>query len=228
MANPPRKTLSPMTSSKNEQIVFVGSGGHGRVLYDALRASGGSIAGYVAKERAAADGPFGSIEHLGGDDALIARGPSGLTLVNAIGSVDVPSHRAGVFEKFKGHGFSFMTVVHQSAVVAADADLGEGAQIMAGAIVQSGASIGANSIVNTGAVVDHDAVVGESVHIGLMAAVGGGVYIGPASHVGAGAVLIQGVRVGSGALIGAGAVVVDDVGDRARVAGVPARSISRT
>jgi len=217
-----------MTSSKNDQIVFVGSGGHGRVLLDALRASRPAVVGYVAKERAAADGPFGSIDYLGDDDALIARGPSGLTLVNAIGSVDVPSHRAGVFETFKRHGFAFMTVVHESAVVAANTELGEGAQIMAGAIVQSGARIGANSIVNTGAVVDHDAAVGETVHIGPMAAVGGGVYIGPASHVGAGAVIIQGVRVGAGVLIGAGAVVVDNVGDGARVAGVPARSLARS
>lgn len=224
MAKRRREILSPMNLSKNERIVFVGGGGHGRVLLDALRVSGASIAGYAANEPAA-EGPFASLDYLGGDEVLKARGSGGLILVNAVGSTDVPAQRAGIFEKYKAAGFAFAAVVHPSAVVAADVELGEGVQIMAGAILQSGVRIGANSIVNTGAVVDHDSVVGESVHIAPRVAIGGGVHIGPMSHIGAGAVVIQGIRIGREALVGAGAVVLKDIGDRARYAGVPAKPL---
>jgi acetyltransferase-like isoleucine patch superfamily enzyme len=54
------------------------------------------------------------------------------------------------------------------------------------------------------------------------------VTVGSGAHVGIGAVVIEGVSIGTGALVAAGAVVVRDVEERVRVAGVPAREITRT
>lgn len=61
--------------------------------------------------------------------------------------------------------------------------------------------------------------------VGLKAGVFQGPTIGDGVHVGTGAKVLGPVTVGQGARIGANAVVVDNVGDRTVVAGVPARRL---
>ena len=131
-----------------------------------------------------------ALEYFGNDAALMARGPKGIVLVNAVGGVDVASSRRDVFDRFFNRGFSFASVIHPSAIVAANTVFGEGAQIMAGAVVQPGATIGRDFIINTRAVVDHDVFVDSHVHVATGAVIAGGVTIGEASHIGAGAVVI--------------------------------------
>jgi UDP-perosamine 4-acetyltransferase len=145
--------------------------------------------------------------------------------VNGLGSVESTAKRAALFQRFKGKGYRFATVVHPSAVVAGDVVLEEGVQVMAGAVIQPGTRVGENTIVNTGAIVDHDCALASHVHVAPGAVLSGGVSIGEGTHVGTGAKIIQGVRVGSHSLVAAGAVVVDPVGERARVFGVPAREM---
>ena len=205
---------------------MLGAGGHARVLADVLRLLGTPASGYVAAQEAPLSAMLSTLEYLGDDAALMAQGPREIVLVNAVGGVDVASSRRDVFNRFLRSGFYFVTVVHPSAILAADAVVGEGAQIMAGAVVQPGAKIGRNTIINTRAVVDHDARVADHVHVATGAVIAGGVAIGEASHIGAGAVVIQNVMIGREVLVGAGAVVVSDISDHARVAGVPARPIA--
>jgi sugar O-acyltransferase (sialic acid O-acetyltransferase NeuD family) len=128
-----------------------------------------------------------------------------------------------VFEKFKGKGFTFATIVHPSAVVASDVALGEGAQIMAGAIIQPGSRIGMNTIVNTKASVDHDCLIGDHVHLSPGVTLSGDVRIYNGVHIGTGATVIQGITIGANSLVGAGSVVIADVPSEIRVLGAPAR-----
>jgi sugar O-acyltransferase (sialic acid O-acetyltransferase NeuD family) len=215
-----------MNSSVSDRIVMLGAGGHARVLADVLRLLGTPASGYVAAQKVPLSAMLSALEYLGDDAALMAQGPRGITLVNAVGGADVGSSRRDVFDRYLHGGFSFATVVHPSAILAADAVVGEGAQIMAGAVVQPGVKIGRNSIVNTRAVLDHDVRVADHVHVATGAIIAGGVAIGDTSHIGAGAVVIQDITIGREVLVGAGAVVVSDCPDHARVAGVPARPIA--
>jgi sugar O-acyltransferase (sialic acid O-acetyltransferase NeuD family) len=211
----------------SDQIVLLGAGGHARVLADALRLLGTPARAYVAQRRALSSAGLSAIDYLGDDSALMARGPKGIVLVNAVGGVDVASTRRDVFDRFCGRDFFFMPVVHPSAIVAPGIVIGEGTQIMAGAVVQPCVTIGKNAIINTRAVVDHDVHAGDHVHIATGAVIAGGVQIGDSSHIGAGATVIQNVTIGREVLVAAGAVVTEHVPDRARVGGVPARPLAR-
>jgi UDP-perosamine 4-acetyltransferase len=204
-------------------VIVIGSGGHAKVVIDALLRSGRQVIGRTDRDPRRGDENVSGMPFLGGDEALAAHDPATVELANGIGSTGDPARRVAVFETFRERGFHFVSVVHPHAYVSPEATIGEGTQIMAGAVCQPGTTIGRNGIVNTGATVDHDCRIGDHVHIAPGATLLGGVTVGDASHVGAGATVIQGVRIGAGCLIRGGAVVIGDVTDRLTVGGVPAR-----
>jgi UDP-3-O-[3-hydroxymyristoyl] glucosamine N-acyltransferase len=76
-----------------------------------------------------------------------------------------PSVRRRIAAMMLSRGFSLPTVVHPTAYVAPDAELGAGTVVLAGAIVESGARIGDCVIIDVGSIVDHDATVGAFAHV---------------------------------------------------------------
>ncbi|WP_161972324.1 acetyltransferase [Glaciihabitans arcticus] len=207
-------------------VVMLGAGGHAGVLLEILLEQGIPLEGYIAPS--AEGSRLGNVPWLGPDAALDGLDAASVSLVNGLGLAKASTARGTVFENARALGFTFLTIVDATAIVKASADLGEGAQVLAGAIVGTGARIGADTIINTGAIVDHDCVVGPHAHIATGAALAGGVTVGAGSHIGLGARVIQGITVGSGSTIGAGAVVLSDVADRSTAVGVPATSRSST
>lgn len=204
-------------------IIILGAGGHAKVLIDALLASSAVIAGIVDPDLTLAGTKILGVPVLGGDNVVNEFPPSEVQLVNGLGSVGLPVKRQQLFERFKGMGYNFATVIHPSAVIASDVVLGEGAQVMAGAIIQPGCRIGTNSIINTRASVDHDCIIGDHVHIAPGVTMSGEVQVGNGAHVGTGVAIIQGASIGNDCLVAAGAVVTKDVIAGTMVRGVPAR-----
>jgi len=202
-------------------IILIGMGGHARVLLDTMRCLNISVLGYVAPS--IADSANIKINYLGNDEEFFkSYSPKQVTLVNGIGSVSDTERRTEVFKRCKEKRFSFLSVVHPSAVVAQNVQLGEGCQLMAGSVIQSGVKLGENTIINTRAGVDHDCIIGSHVHVSIGSTIAGSVCVGEGAHVGAGATVIQGVQVGSKSVIGAGAVVLSDVISGNVVVGIPA------
>ncbi len=208
-------------------VIVIGSGGHAKVVIDALLCAGRQVIGRTDRDLARGGMDIQGVPFLGDDAALAAYDPATVELANGIGSTGDPTRRIAVFDTFRARGFRFARVIHPSAIVAADVEIGEGAQIMAGVIVQPGCCIGANIIFNTGARIDHDCDIGEHVHVAPGAVLCGEVTVGARSHIGAGAVVIQTVRVGEDCLIAAGCAVTSNLTGHARVAGVPARLMSK-
>ena len=132
--------------------------------------------------------------------------------------------RRELFDRFVALGYTFPVISHASTVIASDASLGDGAQVMAGAIIQPAARLGRNVLVNSRAVVEHDCQVGDHSHIAPGAVLCGGVRVGEGAHVGAGAVVLGGDSVGDGAVVAAGAIVAR----MSRPARLPAATGNRT
>lgn len=204
---------------------MVGAGGHARVLQESLSLAGIELHGFVAPT---SESRLRGIAWLGTDDALESFDVGDVLLVNGVGSAGLPAGRQRVYELATARGFSFATVIDVTAIVRPSAELGNGAQVLAGAIVGTGVVIGADVIVNSGAIVEHDSVIGDHGHISPGAAIAGDVNVGAGTHVGLGARVIQGVSVGSQCVIGAGAVVITGIPAGSIATGVPATSRPRT
>ncbi|MCQ8102843.1 acetyltransferase [Methylomonas sp. SURF-2] len=203
-------------------VVLLGGGGHARVLASMLRRLEVEILGVVDPRFPVGSDCFG-VSVLGDDSALCAYSPKQVGLINGIGSLPGDSGvRERLFCRYSEKGYRFDSVIDPQAFVAAEAELMQGVQVMAGVIIQTGAKIASNCIVNSGAIVEHDCRIGRHVHIAPGAVLSGGVEVGDNVHIGSGAVVIQNIRIGSGSIVGAGGIVTRDVGDGRVV--YPARS----
>ncbi|MGT2434899.1 NeuD/PglB/VioB family sugar acetyltransferase [Bradyrhizobium betae] len=197
-------------------LIVLCAGGHARVVIEALLSSGIRPAGIADRDVARIGSAIGGVKVTGSDDDVMKMAVDEVELANGLGNRASRkdsglSDRRALFDRFDVLGFKFPVIAHASAVIASDAQLGDGAQVMAGAVIQPAARIGRNVLVNTRAVVEHDCIVGDHAHVAPGAVLCGGVSIGESVHVGAGAVVLVGVKVGAGAVVAAGAVVTKDV-----------------
>lgn len=199
-----------------EEIVVVGAGGHGKVVADALVASGRRVTGFLDDAK-----PLGTLvlglPVLGATDWL--RGRSAMA---ALGVGDNAA-RERAATMCRTLGVQLVTVVHPRAVVATSARVDDGAVILALAVVNPDAVIGEGAIVNTAAVIEHDCFVAPFSHVSPNASVAGGCHVGRRAHLGVGAAMLPLTRVGDDTIVGGGALVARDLPAGIVASGVPAR-----
>ena len=202
-----------------KKIFIIGGGGHSKVVFEALTASGLEVAAFLDIDQKKQHTLLMGLPILEPNITLTNIDPTRVLLAVGVGGA-----RRQQFEELKEKGFNIATVVHPSAIVAHDVKLGEGAQLMAGAVVQPGVDVGVNTVLNTGCRVDHDCTIGSHSFIAPGAVLCGGVNIGDSTHVGAGAVVIENTTIGKNVTVGAGASVTRNIDNRVIVSGVPART----
>ncbi|RTL56016.1 MAG: acetyltransferase [Rhodocyclaceae bacterium] len=205
-----------------EDIIVIAAGGHGRVVLDALLTGGARVRGLIDPGLVVGSRIF-DVPVLGGDEILEGLAVEDCLLANGLGANPSTVARAALHQRLAARGFRFARVIHPSAIVGREVELGEGCQLMAGAVVQCGVRIGRNAVVNTAASLDHDVIVGDDAFIAPGATLCGNVALGHCAFVGAGATVLPSVRVGDGAVVAAGAIVRRDVPGGETHVGVPAR-----
>lgn len=217
-------------AQRRRLFIVLGSGGHGRVVADLIRAVGDDVLGYVDADPAklgwiaddagrcvvAAEAEYLSHFNRG---ALIP-GLNGHATALAIGD---NTARGRLLSRLSAA--ELPALIHPSAALSPSARLGPATVVLAQAVVNARACLGGGVILNSGAIVEHDCVLGDAVHISPGAVLCGKVRIGERTWIGAGATVIPGVVVGSDAVVGAGSVVLRDVADGVKVAGNPAKPI---
>jgi len=143
-------------------------------------------------------------------------------IICAIGD---PLARASVKSVLESRGAAFISFVHDDALVAEDARLGDGVVIAPRATISTHVGVGDQAHVNTGAIVSHDAQIGRFATLSPGSILLGGAVIGDFSFIGGGATIMPRTSVGDRVTVGAQALVRTSVADGVTVAGVPARPI---
>jgi len=207
-------------SEAETRIVIYGAGGHGKVVLDALEQSDRRVAGFADDDTGRRGKPFCGYPVADLDNAEFGEA---VEVVVAIGDGEL---RAELTGQILASGYRLATVIHPSATIGRDVEIGSGAMILAQAAVNPGARIGHGVIINTAATVDHDCVVGDFAHLAPGVRMAGNVTVGERALVGVGATIMPGVEIGAGATVGAGSVVVADVAAGVTVAGVPAKPVA--
>lgn len=202
------------------KLIIIGASGHGKVVAD--------IAIKVNKWK--------SIAFLDDDESI--KTSMGLEVIGktadaftykdeadffvAIGSNAV---REKVQEKLIEEGLNVVSLIHPSAIIGTDVEIGMGIVVMAGVVINSSSRIGKGCIINTSASLDHDTVIEDYVHISPGVNMAGTVKVGKGSWLGIGSIVSNNVNICSGCKVGAGAVVVKDITESGTYVGVPVRRV---
>jgi len=207
-------------SAPEVPVVVYATGGHGRVVADALRAAHHELLGFVDDDSARHGTTVWGLPVVGLDGVRQLGRDRPLEIALGIG--DNAARRAS-YERCIALGLVVSSVIHPSAIIAPSATVGVASVVLAGAIVNAEARIGNGCIVNTGAIVEHNVEVGDFAHVSPGATLAGGSRLGAESHLGAHAVVVDDIFVGARTVVGAGAVVNRPIPDDVVAYGVPAR-----
>jgi len=135
--------------------------------------------------------------------------------------------RIKISKLLEEEGLTPVTLIHPTAYVEQDVEIGKGVQICAGAIIITGSKIGDYCIINTGANIDHECILDEGSEIAPNATLCGCIHVGKYSWVGANATILPRINIGANSVVGAGSVVTKDVPENVVVVGNPAKELRK-
>ena len=120
-------------------------------------------------------------------------------------------------------GWTPVTLVHPSAVIARETVIAPGCYIGAGAIVSPFARLGAHVVINHHVSVGHESVMEDFSQACPGVRISGKCIVGKSALLGSNATLLPGCKVGNAGVVGAGSVVLRSVPASKTVVGVPAK-----
>lgn len=139
----------------------------------------------------------------------------------AIGAnVKLKHELADVIEK---KGGQFINLIHNTALIAPNAVLGNDVILCPYTIVTCDTKIGNHVMFNLYTSLGHDSVVGDYSSLMCYVDIAGDVQIGTHTFWGNCSLAIPGSRIGNYVTVGAGAVILKNVIDNQTVVGVPAK-----
>ena len=196
------------------KLIIIGAGGHGKVVADNALKNGYTDICFVDDH---STGECMGFPIVGTSTDIQALNDGKTDFIIGIGNNAV---RKTIAETYN---VNWVSIVHPSAQIAFNAEIGKGTVVMANAVVNVCATIGEHCIINTGAIVEHDNVIENYAHISPNVALGGTVCIGTLTHVGIGATVKNNTEICSDCTIGAGAVVIKNIKEPGTYVGVPIR-----
>ena len=203
----------------NPGYLMIGGGGHAAALAEILVKQNKSLLGVVTPKILAGHAIFDSVKHYLRDDDVLRFSVDEVLLVNGIGAMPRQTLRKKVYTHFSELGYTFATVIADSALVSDYASLAKGTQIMNNAVINIGSEVGENTIINTSVSVDHDCVIGAHCHLAPGTTLSGEVKIESNVHIATGVSVINNITIGAQSIIGVGANVTKSINSKSIVYG---------
>lgn len=180
------------------------------------------IEGFIDDDISKKESLFGKYKVLGGRDVLERKMKECFILAvpgnsynylerkRIINSLNIPDNR-------------FATIIHPSAVIGVEVDIGNNSLIMANVVLTANVKCGSSVIILPNTVISHDSVIGDYSFIGSNVSVSGYVVVGENCFIGTGSRFIQKIKIGNRSMIGLGSTVIRDVDADSVAYGNPAR-----
>lgn len=169
-----------------EKVILIGAGGHARVVLDAaLYDENMEIIGFLDD---------GDIEEILGIKKL-GNIPEIKRFKNCKFHIAIGNNllRKELTEKV---GFeNLITIVHPTAVISRDVQMGKGCYIGANVVINSAAIVEDIVIVNTRSVVEHDCILKEASHLSYGVLLGSAVSVDKGIYIEMGSVVGRGIKI---------------------------------
>ncbi|WP_026894272.1 acetyltransferase [Clostridiisalibacter paucivorans] len=204
-----------------DKLIIIGASGHGKVVADiAIKMNKWQSIAFLDDD--------GSIKTSMGLEVISKTTDTFIYKDEADFFVAIGNNttREKIQKKLIDEGISVVSLIHPSAVIGTDVEIGIGTVVMAGAVINSSTKIGKGCIINTSCSLDHDNLIEDYVHISPGVGIAGSVSIGKSTWLGIGSVVSNNVNICSGCKVGAGAVVVNDITEPGTYVGVPVSKIN--
>jgi UDP-N-acetylbacillosamine N-acetyltransferase len=217
-------------NERTRPIAIWGVGGHSTVVAELLRISGMCVSCFVESptETDAVCRPtkHDVISALDPHDALAALRKKGVTRV-ALGFGQCKG-RLDIGGMICKADLELVTLIHPSAVIAENSQLGRGVFVGAGCVIDPGVTIGDYSIINHHAVICHKCEIGRACHICPGVVLAGGCVVEDRTWLGVGSTCRDRVRIGAQVFVGCGSNVVKDIPPGWLAMGNPAKCVRRS
>ena len=202
------------------RLLIIGAGGHGRVVADCAEKQGYKDIAFIddCYPERTSSGKWQVIGKVNDWQKLIAQSD----LIVAFGNNEL---RQKTIQYLQENQVVIKSIVHPTAVIGSDIELGESCVIFANAVVNIGSKIADGCIINTGATIDHDCQLEQLVHISPGAHIAGGVKIGAYSWIGIGSAVVEYIELAQNTKTGAGAAIIAPTEENSLYVGVPAKKI---
>ena len=127
---------------------------------------------------------------------------------------------------YESRGFTALSLIHPSARIGSNSQIGAGSIICAGNTITVDVNIGSYTLVNLHCTVGHDTSIGSFSVLSPGVHLSGYTSIGKRCELGTGAVTVPGVSVANDIVLGAGTVIHTDLVQSGTYVGVPAKRVS--
>lgn len=208
-----------------KHLIIIGAGGMGRVMYDMARESIGyqsdyDIKGYI-------DDNLHSLDNFIGYPPIIATISDYTPQTDDIFICSIGGNsRKACMESILRKGGEFLTLIHQTARIGTNVELGKGCMVGAFTTIAADAKIGNYNFIQSNMIIGHDVVIGNWNRIDSHTMLIGGITIGNENMIHSAAVINHEVHIGNHCHIGACSFVTRNVEDHWTVFGNPARRLS--
>jgi len=132
-----------------------------------------------------------------------------------------------LINQVRAMGIQLVNLIHPTAYVSRTVEIGENVIINSGAQIAANSQLGDHVIINRGALIGHDVIINDLCYISPGVNIASHVCVGSKTKIGMGANIIENTQIGENCLIGAGSLITQDVPDRVKIVGMPARIIER-
>ena len=207
-----------------KQLIIIGAGGMGRTLYDMARESVGfgteyEIKGFIDDNIAALDGFENYPPMLGTISGYQPKEDE--VFVCSIGG----GSRRKCMEEIIARGGSFLTMIHKTARIGTNVEIGEGTIVGAFTSIGADAKVGRYNLIQSYTVVGHDSRIGDWNRIDTHVTLVGGTIVEDEADIHTSAMINHKVVVESNSRVAACSFVIRRVKSGTTVMGNPAKKL---
>ena len=207
-----------------KQLIIIGAGGMGRTLYDMARESVGFgteyvIKGFIDDNIAALDGFENYPPMLGTISGYQPKEDE--VFVCSIGG----GSRRKCMEEIIARGGSFLTMIHKTARIGTNVEIGEGTIVGAFTSIGADAKVGRYNLIQSYTVVGHDSRIGDWNRIDTHVTLVGGTIVEDEADIHTSAMINHKVVVESNSRVAACSFVIRRVKSGTTVMGNPAKKL---